>query len=196
MSFGDINNYYLRKEPATDPIQKIVNQYTFEDDDHWRWFLEDIEVLGYNHPKKFADTLHFLWGEETRAARNLSYQLISYAINATPIQGVVLGEAMEATSHAFFDVSNAVSAEIREITPIVDLRFLGQTHQDAESSHTTIGSVCPVEIEKIELSCSEREDAFELVNNVFSLFDEYSEEMLSYAMSNFHQLSASRLSIA
>ena len=43
MGFGELNTSAFREEPTHDPIQKIVNQHTYEDDCHWPWFLEDLE---------------------------------------------------------------------------------------------------------------------------------------------------------
>ena len=181
MSFGDFNKYFLRQEPTNDSIQKLVNQYSREDDDHWNWFLRDLEVLGFNYTASFVDVLKFLWGEETKSVRQLTYKLTAYALHASPIQKVVLAEAVEATSHIFFDLSYAISLEMEELFPKESLHFFGQVHHDAEASHTSIGGSDSKEVEKIQFSEDERQEAFELVEKVFECFNDHTDEMLSYA---------------
>lgn len=48
LSFGDLNKYVLRKEPTTDEYQARINTHTYEDDHHWRWYLEDFKKLGFD----------------------------------------------------------------------------------------------------------------------------------------------------
>lgn len=65
MSFGDLNKYVFRDESSTDLIQSLINEHTYEDDNHWHWFLRDLQMLGFDRSQSFVDTLRFLWGNET-----------------------------------------------------------------------------------------------------------------------------------
>ena len=45
MTFADLYALVLREEPAQDKYQEIVNAHTREDENHWRWFLADLDKL-------------------------------------------------------------------------------------------------------------------------------------------------------
>lgn len=60
MSFGDLNKYVFRDESSNDLVQSLINEHTYEDDHHWHWFLRDLQVLGFDRPQSFVDTLRFL----------------------------------------------------------------------------------------------------------------------------------------
>jgi hypothetical protein len=90
MSFGELNKYVLREEPTNDPLQAIVNNHTYEDDHHWLWLLEDLEILGINKSLKFSDSLKFSWNEQTKASRLVTYQMFRYAFGASPVTKLVV----------------------------------------------------------------------------------------------------------
>src|SRR4028118_2106005 len=86
MSFADLNKYFLRVEPTTDEHQQRVNAFSHEDDDHWHLYLEDFRKLGFEQLYTGTDWLNFLWGEETRANRMLSYRIANLIMGASSVQ--------------------------------------------------------------------------------------------------------------
>jgi hypothetical protein len=101
MSFADLNKYFLRAEPTTDEYQQRVNAFSHEDDDHWRLYLEDFQKLGFDKLYTGTDWLNFLWGEETRANRMLSYRIASLILQAGSVERLAIIEAMEEAANVF-----------------------------------------------------------------------------------------------
>jgi hypothetical protein len=180
MSFGDLNKYIFREEPSDDPIQVIINKHTYEDDHHWLWFLEDIQRLGLDKTLRFSDTLRFLWDEETKAARALNYQLYRYALQATPIQKLIIVEVTEATGNVMFSVAAKIGQEIQAITQ-KDFLYFADFHLAVETGHA-IGLPDIEEcIADINLTYEARTDAFELVEKVFEAFTQMTHSFLNYS---------------
>jgi len=83
MSFGDLNKYVFRDESSNDPVQKMINEHTYEDDHHWHWFLRDLQVLGFD-VSKLCRYLVFL-GQRDLHHSAIIYQLSACTLNADPI---------------------------------------------------------------------------------------------------------------
>ncbi|RMG08292.1 MAG: hypothetical protein D6728_14950 [Cyanobacteria bacterium J055] len=180
MGFGELNKYVLRDETSDDPIQKIINKHTYEDDHHWLWYLEDLQNLGMNHSVSFTQSLRFLWSEETRAARQVIYELYRLTAKATPIQRLIVVEAVEATGNEFFEVMAPISYQHRsEIGS--NMLFFGHVHLSVETGHATGTQDLENIIQNIHLSEEECQEAFELVETVFKVFSDFLDSMLSYA---------------
>ncbi|NJM22834.1 MAG: hypothetical protein HC907_31070 [Richelia sp. SM1_7_0] len=54
MGFGELNQYVWRDEPTNDPIQAIINQHTYEDDDHWIWFFRGFGEVRFRYVIEFC----------------------------------------------------------------------------------------------------------------------------------------------
>ncbi len=72
LDFGDLNKYVLRDESSDDPHQHLVNLHTYEDDHHWPWYLEDLELLGYDAPQSPAEMLRTLYSDRHKVNRMLA----------------------------------------------------------------------------------------------------------------------------
>jgi hypothetical protein len=180
MSFADLNKYFLRAEPAAgDAYQERVNIFTHEDDDHWQLYLEDFQKLGFDKLYTGTGWLNFLWGEETRANRMLSYRIASLVMGAKSIERIALIEAMEEAGNVFFPLTVPLAAQFQERTG-VELRYLGQFHSALEAGHTGAGD--HQSLARIELDEQTRRRALELVDEVFALFGDWAEEVLRYAV--------------
>jgi hypothetical protein len=182
MSFADLCRYVLRQEPTNDEIQAILNQHTYEDDFHWQWFLEDLEGLGFNYSLQLNDSLKFLWGEETRASRLLTYQLYQYIAQSEPIEKLVVLEAMEAASDTFMSYTKPVTKQLQLITNR-EYKYFGDRHFDAESNHNAHSSEVNKFIENLYISEKTRQKSINLVNKVFELFFQWNHRLLTYAQS-------------
>lgn len=180
MSFADLNKYFLRAEAAGDEHQQRVNTYSHEDDDHWRLYIEDFRTLGCHQMFDGTDWLGFLWGDETRATRMLSYRLTHLAAEATSVQRLALVEAMEEAANVFFPLTLRLAERIQERTG-VELRYLGHFHSNLEAEHTGAGD--HESLAHIELDDDARQRALEMVGEVYDLFGEWAVEMLRFAES-------------
>lgn len=183
MSFGDLNKHVLRVEPTQSSIQKLINQHTYEDDNHWEWFLEDIEKLGFNKATNFSDTLKFLWSNETKIPRQISWDLYRYASHISPELKLVMVEAIEATGSIFLSFVRQVANELKDITE-VDYKYFGSHHHSIDSQHSIISEKSDDWIAMITLSKETHHEAIKLVNKVFQLFTDFTNELLKFSETN------------
>jgi len=126
MSFGEFNKYVFREEPTNDPIQELVNKHSYEEDDHWLWFLEDLETLGINKALKFSDALNFVWSEETKASRWVSHQIFQHACGASLITKLLILEVLEATGNVFFSTAQPIAEELLKSSLFILATFIGK----------------------------------------------------------------------
>ncbi len=179
MSFADLNRYFLRSESAADEYQQRVNVYSHEDDDHWRLYLEDFRKLGFEQLYAGSDWFKFLWGEETRANRMLSYRIAHLIMNASSVQRLAIVEAMEEAANVFFPLTVQLSEQLRERTG-VELRYLGHFHMNLEAEHTGAGD--HEALAHIELDVETRRRTIQMVDEIFGLFEEWAEEVFRFAV--------------
>lgn len=180
MNFGELNKYFLRVEPTSDPVQILINKHTYEDDHHWLWFLEDLKHLELDKSLKFSEALRFLWSEETETSRWLTYQLYRYTLQATPIQKLIVIEVVETTGNVMFSTAANIGKELKSITQKECLYF-ADFHLAVETGHTTGFPGTEEFIKKIQLTEETRKDAFELVEKIFAVFTEFTHSLLIYA---------------
>lgn len=180
MSFGDLNKYVFRDESSNDLVQNMINEHTYEDDHHWHWFLRDLQLLGFDRPKSFVDTLRFLWSNETCITRQLSYQLSACTLNAAPIIKMAAIEAIEATGNILFGYTTRVAQELQSITQ-QEYIYFGKFHLAVETGHAVSEHNSEVQLASIALSLEMKQQALAVVNVVFDLFTAWLDEMLTYA---------------
>jgi hypothetical protein len=179
MSFADLNKYFLRAEPTADEYQQRVNAFSHEDDDHWQLYLEDFQKLGFDKLYTGTDWLNFLWGEETRANRMLSYRIANLISNAGSVERLAIIEAMEEAANVFFPLTVQLAEQIQERSG-VELRYLGHFHSALEAGHTGAGD--HESLAQIELDARTQRKILEMVDEVFGLFADWAEEVLRFAV--------------
>jgi hypothetical protein len=179
MSFADLNKYVLREEKSGDCYQSLVNAHTHEDDHHWVWYVEDLRALGDERMRTGTGALNFLWGDETRASRILSYRLAHLIASANGAQRLALIEAMEQTANVFFTQSSRLAERI-EAERGVRLKFYGQCHFDVDSNHTLHTEAGL--LAAIDLDSETRARTMGMVAEIFGLFSDWMDELLSIAM--------------
>lgn len=179
MSFADLNKYFLRAETDGDECQQRVNMYSHEDDDHWRLYLEDFQKLGFDGMHDGSGWLRFLWGDETRANRMLSYRIANLIAGASSVERLVIIESMEEAANVFFPHTVQLAEQIQERTG-VELRYLGHYHSNLEAEHTGAGD--HESLARIELDDASRRRALEMVGEIFGLFEDWAEEVLRFAV--------------
>lgn len=186
MSFGDFNKHVLRVEPTDNPIQKLVNKHTYEDDNHWEWFLEDIENLGYNQTQSFSDTLRFLWSNETKIPRWISLELYKYASHTSPELKLVIIEAIEATGSTFLSCIHKVTDELENSTK-KKYKYFGTHHFQVDSNHSIVANESENHLKKLVLSQDEKVKAIEIVNKVFEAFTDFTNELLNFTKNHSYK---------
>jgi hypothetical protein len=180
MSFSDINKYVLRAHDKADSIQEKVNQYTYEDDNHWPWFIDDVEKLGFNPMLSFTQAVKLMWGKETQITRQITYQVAGYALEAEPAVKIVIIQILEATADVFFSLSTRITSELQKETN-TEYLFFGDLHLHEETEHTMNASNSQEFLVKIELTESQRQEALDAVEAIFKIFTEWTYELLAYA---------------
>jgi thioredoxin reductase len=190
MSFADLNQYVFRDEPTTDPIQDIINKHSYEDDHHWYWFLEDLEKLGLNPQDNLTETLRSLWSEENKISRQVANELYRLTYKAKPVRKLVAIEATEATGNALLAVSAQVIRELAAQTQ-EEYRYFGSGHLIVDTGHT----YCSIEskrlIENIQVTEAEEQEYLQVVEDIFSIFTDFTHELLAYARKHLSETSMS-----
>lgn len=178
LSFGDINKYILREEPAANLYQQQVNIHTYEDDHHWPWYLEDFTKLGFDRLCNPTAWMRFLWSDETCQNRILTYRLAALISGASAVERIAIIEAIEETGNVLFSAILDLAKAI-ETRHGIELRYCGEFHFGLESGHS-VGSD-HAEIVKIPLDEATQARCLALVDEVFALFESWTHELLSYA---------------
>lgn len=180
MSFSDLNKYVLLEQQPLNKIQCIINQHAYEDEQHWSWYLKDIEKLELNSNINFTQGLRVIWNEETKITRQITYQIAGYSYQAVPEIKLIVLEALESVGHIFFKISSKVAAELRAIYN-QDYFYFGDAHLRVETGHAMRTPEAEDYVTKIELTDSQCQQAFEIVEKIFQIFTEWTYELLAYA---------------
>jgi hypothetical protein len=181
MSFGELNRTVFRDEPTNDPIQKIINKHTYEDDHHWLWFLEDLEKLGFNSSEPLTKLLKLLWSEEASASRRAGYELYRHTVDTTPIQKLIVITVVEATGNVFLGASSQIIRELHSVSRSKkEYKYFGINHLIVDSEHYCLEQG-KTSIEDFQLTEEFRQKFLKLVDKIFSVFTLYVDELLTYA---------------
>ena len=179
MGFAELNKYVWREEPTNDPMQTIVNQYTYEDDNHWIWFLEDLQTLGFDLSLHFSDSLKFIWSDETQVSRQTIHEIYRYTYQAIPIYKLAVIEAIEAIADIFLSTTTQVTQELQAITK-KEYPYFGNNHIVTESKHSIYSFEIGEFIANINLTEENLKEVSQLVEKIFDLFETLVNELLVY----------------
>ncbi|MBL1178191.1 hypothetical protein [Pantanalinema sp. GBBB05] len=193
LSFGDINKYMLREEPAINLYQQQVNNHTYEDDHHWPWYLEDFTKLGFDHLCSPTSWMRFLWSDETRQNRILTYRLAVLIAEASAVERIAIIEAIEETGNVLFSTMLDLAKAI-ETRRGIELRYCGEFHFGLESGHS-VGSD-HAEIAGIPLDEVTQARCLYLVDEVFGLFEAWTHELLDHAKGHSLAFSSTKVTIS
>src|SRR5688500_16199466 len=101
-------------------------------------------------------------------------------LSTMPLERLVIIEAIEATSNVLFSLTVALARRI-EREQRVTLRYLGDFHFALESGHAVNG-LDHRELAAIALDEAQRARCLELVAQVFKCFEEWTNELLAFAV--------------
>lgn len=180
LGFTDLCKYALRQEPTNSKIQSILNQHTYEDGEHWQWFIEDMESLGFNPQLQMNDALNFLWHEETKISRLVTYRLYRYIAESNSIEKLIILEAIEGVADIFLSSTKEVTDEL-QLTTNKEYKYFGGLHVAAEQSHEAHSHNVHEYIHNLSLEAVSEARGIELVEIVFDLFEQWNQGLLTYA---------------
>jgi hypothetical protein len=179
LAFSDLNRHVFRDESSKDPQQRLINENTYEHDHHWPWYLEDFTKLGFDRTLPMTQLHRMTMRDELRHNRMLAPRLAQLAYRATPIEKLVIVEAIEETCNVLFGLTGILAARIEADGGPV-LRYLGQCHFSRETGHATHRYDRRV-LEAIALGYTERVRCLDFAFHVFDLFADWSNELNTYA---------------
>ncbi len=131
LGFRDILALAKRESPASE-LDLAINHHCEEDREHWKWFLTDIQKLGYLNttPEKF---LFRIWSDEEQMPRKMIYH-ITHLIQSEGDSRLILTmiECLEAAFAVFIEnlKPQLVKRDFYE-----KLSYFGQKHDLGEQSH-------------------------------------------------------------
>jgi hypothetical protein len=180
MGYSDLNKYVFRNESGAvkaDPLQRMLNIHTYEEDFHWQWMLDDLDKLGVNSRLTLSDAARVFWSPEMKVSRQLCLEFAAIASTGPSFGVFAMVEAIEAVSITIFHhCRNITLGDGREC------EFFGTKHYLAEAGHL-IKSEAQPKSELPLLSDEQRASALVVVDRVFELFDVWSDSLFQYAKS-------------
>ena len=189
MGFKDLLTCMLIRRPKTD-IEKTISSHCLEDIEHWKWYIEDLNQLGYG--KLGSNLFNFaslIWSEDTKESRELVYKAFNYHYTKPSLFiDLILIEIMEATFGSFCE---SLSLCFKVNPEIHNLKFFGETHQIAEKNHKSGNWLEQEKIDKtilaIKLDEKERRfstemtlDLFYSFRKMFEMWFEQKSNMISF----------------
>ncbi|WP_426747688.1 hypothetical protein VZQ01_10075 [Myxococcus faecalis] len=172
MSFGDLNRYVLSFPEPRDALEEAVNLHTREDENHWPWFLNDLEALELNGPRTLTHHLRQLWSDDTAPARRLTYTLAGCIRGTSALQRWVLIEVMEETGNVMFRALTPVAKELEEAEGL-RLEFAGSLHLSHETGHAVGFDVDHSGLLEARLTPRERAPLLSMVDASHAAFSEF-----------------------
>jgi len=136
---ADVLDSWIWIQTPQNELERRINAFVEEDNFHYNLFLHDVEdVLGFtiDHYGSYAAVMRHIWGDESKAIRQLVYCWGAWAKKTNePMVVLTTFEAIEAGLKDFFEVVYAkvfLAAEGK----LKSLKYFGQTHVELEMNHT------------------------------------------------------------
>lgn len=111
MTFSDINTMYLKYENPTNEYQKAINDHVDEDSEHYKLFLHDLQVLGFDESQLLSESILQIWTSKTVEVRRYIYSVLGRVIACgdNVFLKAACMQAMESSVGMFFEISQAHS---------------------------------------------------------------------------------------
>lgn len=183
MGFKDVLDGLARANPSTD-LDRFINAYCVEDGDHWRWFLTDLERLGYSvgsHGHDLPTFCNEVWGDRNRMNRTTIFELMYQARVAArdPLLALTLINVFEATGVVFIGHTRKAAIDIGLDD---ELKYFGRVHFEEEFGH----SVQSRDLVAYDLTPESYEIAQAMIPSLFAdyreLFDSWADHVGSYRL--------------
>ncbi|MEH2249274.1 hypothetical protein [Nostoc sp.] len=173
MGYGDLNKFVCLEEPTVNPIQNIVNKQICEEENHWIWFLKDLEYLYFNRFSNFTDSLKFNWSDQTVVCRQITFQV-------NPIYKLVAIESIESIWNIFLSLTAPVTQKLKVLINR-EYPYFGNPHLLAENDHSVHSFETKEFIVSMHLAEDIRKQAYGLVNKIFEMFTALVDMLVNFA---------------
>jgi len=178
LGFKDMLSVMRVNNPKTDTDFEI-NTHCDEDLDHWKWYLRDLESLGFipqSWGSRMSDMFKQIWGDESFEVRSLVYTVIHQAKkHDNPLMSLIMIEYLEAAFAVFI---RHMLVPINEMGYYEKLEYFGKVHVEKEASHSRGSWVDGHRSEPDEpFKQHELDDVFLL--KAENIIDDISEQMLN-----------------
>jgi len=182
VALDDLTKYVMRDERSWEKHQQLVNAHAWDGDNRWAWYLADLANLGFDHRASTVAVLRSVFSNETNVGRMMGPKLAHVVYGTSPIERLVIIEAIEAAGSVLFGLMAQLANEIRADHGS-SLRHLG----DLDFSRAGDSAVSDERIRllrDISLDPSGRARCMTHVERVFYLFREWTSELLAFAVSD------------
>lgn len=136
LGFKDMLTVMRVEDPQSD-IDYEINLHCEEDLDHWKWYLRDLEQLGFipqSWGSRMGDIFKQIWGDDSFEVRNLVYTVISETKkHNNPLISLIMIEYLEAAFAVF--IRNML-VPIRQMGYYEQLQYFGKLHVEKETAHS------------------------------------------------------------
>ena len=179
---ADLVQAMVGEQPAGDPCQDLVNQRARDEEHRLSWYLEDLRKLGFDNTTSVTQSLRVWMRNDTRCIRTLGLRLAQVMHAATPLEKLVLLQAIDATDEVLFELTAKTGAGIFSAGG-PELRFFGR----ARAAQRLFV------LEAIALAPLERMRCLDLAFRVFDMLTDASAELLALARHALAQRTMPRL---
>ena len=166
LNFRDLNRYDYCDNKSNDYYQKIINIHAQQDAQHWEWFLNDLELLGFDQAMRFSETLRFVWSDDLLHTRRICHNLAILSHDLKPVMKMIVIEVMETVGLVVFEAFAKPGEQIAKFTQ-QKYMYIAASHLEVETGHAVGTENILTILEHTELSSDQREKATEIVNQVF-----------------------------
>jgi hypothetical protein len=182
MTFADLYQMFVEEPVPGDRFQELVNAHLAEEENHWKWFLADLDALGLNPMLKFTEALRLVWGTETSKTRSLAYQVCKLSSGLSSLEKLVLFHAIEATGRVALEALAPVGAAVGDQSG-KKLVYFGQRHLDTEREHTVEEASTHHFLETVAIDHVQRGRLYAIVDDIFRHFGAFADEAFERASS-------------
>lgn len=180
LGFRDILEATRIPNPKTD-LEREINIHCNEDIDHWQWYLNDLEKMGFSHQSWGAgaiDVLRTVWNDDAYIVRKMVYETIANIKKYNdPLISLSIIEVLEAAFGVFI---THMLKPIQHLGVYHGLEYFGSLHVEKELAHARgaweDGVRTESEFEEHELTTAQREivkDLADQMTNDFRLMFAY-----------------------
>jgi hypothetical protein len=171
LAYSDLNRFVFRDEASSDPHQRMINERTIEDGNHWPWYLEDLTRLGFDRTVGMTQAFRATMKDEAIHTRMLAPRLAQLARPATPLEKLVILDSVDETGNVLFGLTATLAARI-EADGGPALRY--ETVRAMRGRHRR-GH------EAVTLTDVERSRCLDCAFRVFDMFADWSNELHAFA---------------
>lgn len=180
LGFRDILEAIRIDNPKT-PLEIEINTHCNEDIDHWKWYLNDLERMGFSHLSwgdGAIDVFRRVWDDDAYVVRNMVYDTIANIKKYNdPLISLAIVEVLEAAFGVFI---THMLKPIEHLGVYHGLEYFGSLHVEKELSHARgaweDGERTENEYETHELN----ENQKQIVNSLVSEMTDNFKKMFAY----------------